>query len=102
MPSILRIDSRRWAVRLSGEMIDLREAADLFDSGRQLVRDNVLHESEIIVLQAAEFELLQEATEVYNAAERILVSLNAVLYLEDPARRPLDISSVHRRGDDGN
>lgn len=39
---------------------------------------------------------------MYDAAERILVSLYAVLYLEDPARTPLAISSIHRRGDDGN
>jgi hypothetical protein len=30
------------------------------------------------------------------------VPLNAVLYLEDPARRPLAISSIHRKGGDGN
>jgi hypothetical protein len=31
-----------------------------------------------------------------------LVALNAVLYLEDPARKPLAISSVHERRDNGN
>jgi hypothetical protein len=102
MPSILRIDGKRWAVRLSGETMDLREATELFGSGRQIVCDDVLPEREAIVLRADEFELLQEPNEVYDAAERILVPLNAVLYLEDPARRPLAISSVHRRGDDGN
>lgn len=83
-------------------MLDLREATELFGSGRQIVRDEVLPEREAIVLQADEFALLQEANEVYDAAERILVPPNAVLYLEDPARRPLSISSVHRRSDDGN
>jgi hypothetical protein len=102
MRPILRIDGRQWAVRLSGEMIDLREAAELFGCGRQIVRDYALPESEAIVLQADEFELLQDETEVYDAAERILVALNAVLYLEDPARRPLAISSVHKRSDGGN
>lgn len=53
MPSIiLRIDGERWAVRLSGEIIDLREATELFDSGRQIVRDQVLPERETVVLQA--------------------------------------------------
>jgi hypothetical protein len=71
MPSILRIDGKRWAVRLSGEIIDLREAIELFGSGRQVVRDDVLPEREAIVLRADEFELLQEPNEVYDAAERI-------------------------------
>jgi hypothetical protein len=102
MPPILRIDGRRWAVRLSGEMIDLSGAAELFGGGRQIVRDHVLPKGEEIVLQADEFELLQDATEVYDAAERILVALNAVLYLEDPARKPLAISSVHQHSDNGN
>jgi hypothetical protein len=101
MPPILRIDGRRWAVRLSGEMIDLRGAAELFGGGRQIVRDHVLPKGEEIVLQADEFELLQDATEVYDAAERILVALNAILYLEDPARKPLAISSVHQHSDNG-
>jgi hypothetical protein len=102
MPLTLRIDGKRWAVRLSGEVMDLEEATGLFGSGHQTVRDNVLPEREAKVLQADEFELLQEETDVYDSAERILVALNAVLYLEDPARRPLTISSVHRRSDSGN
>jgi hypothetical protein len=101
MSSVLTIDGKRWAVRLSGETIDLKEAAELFGSGRQIVRDEVLPELDAIVLQAEEFELLHEANEVYDAAERLLVPLNAVLYLEDPTRRPLVIGSIHRRNDDG-
>jgi len=48
-----------------------------------------------------EFELLEEVAEVYDAAERMLLPINAVLYLEDPLRKPLAISSVHRH-DSGN
>jgi hypothetical protein len=102
MSPILRIDGRRWAVGLSGETIDLFAAAELFGGGRQIVRGDVLPQGEEIVLQADEFEPLQNATEVHNAAERILVALNAVLYLEDPARKPLAISSIHQRSDNGN
>ena len=102
MPLTLRIDGKRWAVRLSGEVMDLEEAAALFGSGHQTVRNDVLPGCEAIVLQADEFELLVEETDVHNSAERILVAINAVLYLEDPARKPLAISSVHRRDDSGN
>lgn len=102
MRSDLKIDDKRWAVRLSGEAIDLGEATELFGSGRQIVRDHILMEDKAVVLQADEFELFEEAGDVYDAAERILVSLNAILYLEDPARRPLAISSVYRRRGDDN
>jgi hypothetical protein len=101
MSLILRTNDKRWAVRLSGEIIDLREATELFGSGCQIVRDEILPEREAVVLQADEFELLEEPREVYDAAERVLVPLNAVLYLDDPARSPLSIASVHRRNDDG-
>jgi hypothetical protein len=102
MPPIARTDSGRWAVRLLGDAIDLGAASELFGDGCQIVRNNVLPDVKEIVLQADEFRLLQNSTEVYNAAERILVALNAVLYLEDPARKPLAISSVHERSDNGN
>ena len=101
MSLILRTNDKRWAVRLSGEIIDLREATELFGSGCQIVRDEILPEREAVVLQADEFELLEEPREVYDAAERVLVPLNAALYLDDPARSPLSIASVHRRNDDG-
>ena len=102
MSPIVRIDDKRWAVKVSGDIIDLAEAADLFGHGHQTIRDDVLPTKEEVALQADEFERLEHATEVHDAAERILVALNAVLYLEDPARRPLTISSVHQRGSDGN
>jgi hypothetical protein len=101
MSLVLEISGRLWAVRLFGEAIDLKEATELFGSGCQIVRDEILPEHEAVVLQADEFELLQEPREVYDAAERVLVPLNAVLYLDDPARSPLSIASVHRRNDDG-
>jgi hypothetical protein len=101
MLPMLRITGNRWAARLSGDIIDLREAIGLFGSGCQTVCDNVLPEGEEIVLQADEFEPLKDAAEVYDAAERILVALNAVLYLDDPARRALSISSIHQRSDNG-
>jgi hypothetical protein len=96
----LRIGDR-WAVRLSGEMIDLQEAAELFRSGGQIVRAGVLPDQEATVLLADEFEQLRETVEVHDTAQRILNPLNAILYLEDPARNPLTISSVHRRGENG-
>lgn len=86
---------------MSGETMDLSEATELFGRGSQIVCDGVLPEPEATVLQADEFESLQDAIEVRDAAERILVVINAVLYLEDPVRRPLTVSSVHKRGDDG-
>ena len=73
MSLILRTNDKRWAVRLSGEIIDLREATELFGSGCQIVRDEILPEREAVVLQADEFELLEEPREVYDAAERVLV-----------------------------
>ncbi|MGH6677956.1 MAG: hypothetical protein ACREDL_03235 [Bradyrhizobium sp.] len=82
-------------------MIDLQEATELFRSGGQTVRAGVLPDQEAIVLMADEFERLQEIREVHDAAQRILNPLNAILYLEDPARKPLTISSVHRRGKNG-
>ena len=101
MPLVLEIGGRRWAVKLSGDGIDLQEATQLFRSGSQIVRAEVLPEPDAIVLQADEFELLEEAREVRDAAERILVPLNAILYLEDPIRKPIAISTVHRRNVDG-
>lgn len=67
--TVLRIDGKRWAVRLSGELIDLNDAAELFASGCQTVRDDVLPEREAFVLQADEFEPLQQATDIYDAAQ---------------------------------
>ena len=61
----------------------------------------VLPDQEAIVLLANEFQLLHEAIEVHDAAERILNPINAILYLEEPARKPLTISSIHRRGENG-
>ena len=82
-------------------MIDLREATELFGVGPQIVCDQVLPEEESVVLQADEFESLKDATEVHDAAERILVAVNAVLYLDDPARKELSIASIHQRGPNG-
>jgi hypothetical protein len=82
-------------------MIDLQEATELFRSGGQIVRSGVLPDQEAIVLLAHEFERLRETIEVHDTAQRILNPLNAILYLEDPARKPLTISSVHRRGENG-
>jgi hypothetical protein len=101
MRQILEITGNRWAVRLSGDMIDLREAIERFGIGTQTVCDQVLPEGEAVVLQADEFESLEDATEVYDAAERILVAVNAVLYLDDPARKELSIASIHQRGSSG-
>jgi hypothetical protein len=95
----------KWAVRLAGEPVDLQEASELFRNGAAIVRSGVLPERHAEphakVLLAEEFESLQAIEDVHNAAERILNLVNAILYLEDPVRRPLTISSIHRRGENG-
>lgn len=91
----------RWVVELSGELIDLHDAVDLFRDGPPTVQFAVLPHREAVVLMADEFELLQAIPDVQTAAERVLVALNAVLYLEDHDRKPLSISGVHKRRANG-
>jgi hypothetical protein len=90
-----------WVVELSGELIDLHDAVALFRDGTPTVQSAVLPHGEAVVLMADEFELLQAIPDVQIAAERMLVALNAVLYLEDPDRKPLSILGVHKRRANG-
>jgi hypothetical protein len=91
----------RWVVELSGELIDLHDAVDLFRDGSPTIQSGVLPHREAVILMADDFELLQAIPDVQIAAERMLVGLNAVLYLEDRDRKPLSISGVHKRRANG-
>jgi hypothetical protein len=91
----------RWVVELAGDLIDLHDAVDLFRDGPATVESVVLPHREAVVLMADEFELLQTTADVQIAAERMLVVLNAVLYLEDRDRKPLNIFGVHKRRANG-
>lgn len=95
--------SNRWAIGLSGEPLDLQEAAEQFCAGAVVVRNSVLPTStDRFVLLANEFGVLNKCEDVYNVAVRLLNLINAILFINEPARKPLTISGVHERAANGN
>src|SRR5205807_4047010 len=94
--------SNHWAVALDGEQPDLQDAIRLFRNGSEIsVRDGTLPDVSQAVLMANEFEASSSALEVRNAAERLLNLLNGILFIEEPARRPLRLVGVYEKNPDG-
>lgn len=104
MLDLLNLANFKWAVALQGSGPDIDDALRFFrHSSEVCLRQKVLPLfPERSVLLALEFNLLDQETDVYVAAGRILGMMNGILFLEAPHRDPLSISAVHRRRPDGN
>jgi len=53
------------------------------------------------VLVTNEFESLSNHSEVFEASIRILDFLNGIMFVRDPARKPLQPGAIHERREDG-
>jgi hypothetical protein len=100
---MLKAEDCTWAVGLGGETPDIDEAIQLFSqNNRASVQKGILplHLDRAVIL-APEFNAFDSETDVHTAVGPILDMMNGILFIEEPARRPLAISSVHKRNSVG-
>jgi hypothetical protein len=93
----------RWAIDLQGDQIDLTESVTLFARDAEIcIRTGIVSTNPAAtVLVAREFEPLSTAEEVHTAGERIVDFLNGILFVQDPARKPISIGGIHERRPNG-
>jgi hypothetical protein len=79
-----------WAVELLGHEFDLQDASELFASGG--VRVESLDDKRVLL--ADDLGSLTNATQVHEAAKRLVDLVNGALFLHDAAREPVRIGAV--------
>ena len=85
------LTTARWAVALEGDAFDIEDARDLFAQHEEVqVRViEVAPDRNPTVLLTKDFESLSNHSEVFEASRRIFDFLNGIMFVRDPARKPL-------------
>jgi hypothetical protein len=91
----------RWALELRGDAIDLADAARLFARDAEVCIRIIPADPAVTVLSAREFESLSAAGDIHSAGDRIVDFLNGILFVQDPARKPVSIGGVRERRSNG-
>lgn len=98
-------DDCHWAISLQGDGPDLDAAVRMFRRGGSLrVCTGVIPAfSDRVVILCSDFNALDANDDqgIHMAAAHLVDLLNGALFLDDPARRPLNVGAVHRRHANG-
>lgn len=95
--------TRRWAVALrSANEIDLKIARALFEIGDPQVSEITIFTGEVkTVLFADQFDVMTDASAVYEACGAVIDAINGICFIHDDGRSPFTSDGIHELRSNG-